>query len=110
VSDQEAGNWDFVIHAYTLPQAIEDGVLFELRPDQWLKLSGGKPIVVTAPLWEQFEELQLLTLWNDYVHWRKNIMATLPEEDQMFVGEIQGVKVWVLEDSASFCIMRPQDY
>jgi hypothetical protein len=110
VSDQEAGDWDFVIHAYTLPQAIEDGVLFELRPDQWLKLSGGKPIVVTAPLWEQFEELQLLTLWNEYVHWRKHVMETLPEEEQMFTHEADARTIWLIEDGAAFTILFKEDY
>ena len=110
MSDQEAGNWDFVIHAYTLLQAIEDGVLFELRPDTWLKLTGGKPIVVTAPLWERFDEDKLLHLWNQYVHWRWNVMATLPEEDQMFSYELEGVKFWVIEDGAAFTLLRPEDW
>ena len=110
MSDQEAGNWDFVIHAYTMEQAIEDGVLFELRPDMWLALSGGKPIVVTAALWERFDEEVLLYLWNQYVHWRKHIIATLPEEDQMFSYEAEGVKVWVIEDGAAITILRPEDY
>ncbi len=38
---------DTVIYAYTLEQAIADGVLVELFKHRWNELSGGKPIVVT---------------------------------------------------------------
>jgi hypothetical protein len=33
-----------VIFAYTLDQAIEDGVLVEIFKHRWGQLSGGKPI------------------------------------------------------------------
>jgi hypothetical protein len=41
-----------VIYAYTLKQAIEDGVLVEVFKKSWDKLSGGKPIVATSHLFE----------------------------------------------------------
>ena len=49
-----------VIGEYTLQQAIEDGVLVEIFKDRWPELSGGKPIVATAHL---FEEVSLLACW-----------------------------------------------
>src|SRR5207245_8393324 len=41
-----------VISTYTLQQAIEDGVLVEIFKNRWKTLSGGKPIVATAHLFE----------------------------------------------------------
>ena len=39
-----------VIYAYTLKQAIEDGVLVEISKKRWKDLSAGKPIVATRHL------------------------------------------------------------
>jgi hypothetical protein len=39
-----------VISKYPLEQAIEDELLVEIFKNQWLQLSGGKPIVATAHL------------------------------------------------------------
>ena len=41
-----------VIVEYTLKQAIEDGVLVEIFKNRWPQLSGGKPIIATAHLFE----------------------------------------------------------
>src|SRR2546428_13279006 len=98
---------DNVIFKYTLEQAIEDGVLVEIFKNRWKQLSGGKPIVATSHLFEAVTPAALIDVWNDYVHWRKNVMPTLPEEEQMFVTEIDGDKVWVIEDGAAFTLMYP---
>ena len=44
---------DEVITVYSLKQAIEDGVLVEIFKNRWSELSGGKPIVTTAHLYEE---------------------------------------------------------
>ena len=44
------------------------------------------------------------------VEWRLNIKDTLPEEDQMFVTEIDGKNVWVIEDGQAITMMYPEDY
>lgn len=43
---------DEVITTYSLQEAIEDGVLIEIFKNRWSELSGGKPIVATAHLFE----------------------------------------------------------
>jgi hypothetical protein len=99
-----------VIFAYTLKQAIEDGVLVEIFKNRWPELSGGKPIVATAHLFNEISLAGLLEIWNEYVAWRKTVMPTLPEEEQMFHTTMNGKKVWVIEDGAAFTLMYPEDY
>lgn len=99
-----------VIYEYTLHQAIEDGVLVELFKNRWQQLSSGKPIVVTSHLHAEVSLAGLMEIWNEYVEWRKCVCPTLPEEEQMFVTEMNGNKVWVIEDGQAFTLLYPEDY
>ena len=99
-----------VISVYSLERAIEDGVLVEVFKNRWQELSQGKPIVATAHLFNAVSLAALLEIWNEYVDWRTNIMATLPEEDQLFSTTMNGEKVWLLEDGAAFTMLYPEDY
>jgi hypothetical protein len=99
-----------VIYAYTLHQAIADGLLVEVCKNRWGQLSGRKPIVATSHLFDEVSEAGLLEIWNAFVVWRKQVMPTLPEEEQIFVTEMNGEKVWVIEDGEAFTMMYPEDY
>ncbi len=99
-----------VISAYTLQQAIEDGVLIEVFKNRWQQLSGGKPIVATAHLFNEISQAGLLEIWNEFVDWNRNIKDTLPEAEQMFVTEMNGNKIWLIEDGEAFTMMYPDDY
>ena len=99
-----------IIYSYTLKQAVEDGTLAEICKNRWEELSGGKPIVATAHLYNEVSLAGLMEIWNEYVHWRKNVMPTLPEAEQMFVTKMNGNKVWVMEDGDAFTLMYPEDY
>jgi len=99
-----------VLYAYSLDQAIADGVLVEVFKNRWKELSGGKPIIATEHLFGEISLAGLMEIWNEYVSWRKNVMATLPEDEQMFVTTMNGEKVWIIEDGAAFTIMYPEDY
>jgi hypothetical protein len=99
-----------VISTYTLTQAIEDGVLVEIFKNRWGQLSGGKPIVATAHLFEEVSLAGLLEIWNEYVAWRKHTEATLPEEERLFTTSMNGKKVWVIEDGEAFTLLYPEDY
>jgi len=99
-----------VIVKYTLEQAIEDGVLVEVFKNRWKELSQGKPIVATTHLFEEVTPAGLLEIWNEFVHWRKHSMPTLPEEEQLFVTSMNDEKVWVIEDGNAFTMMYPEDY
>ena len=99
-----------VISKYPLERAIEDGVLVEILKNQWHKLSGGKPIVATAHLFNDITLAGLMEVWNEFVHWRKHVMPTLPEKDQLFHTTMHGKKVWVIEDGVAFTLMYPEDY
>jgi len=105
--DEEFGE---LISVYSLEQAIEDGVLVEVFKDHWQELSQGKPIVATSHLFSQVSLAGLLEIWNEYVAWRKNVMPSLPEEDQLFATTMNGDKVWLLEDGAAFTMLYPEDY
>ena len=99
-----------VVSVYSLEQAIKDGVLVEVFKNRWKELSGGKPIIATAHLFNQVSLAGLLEIWNEYVYWRKNVMQTLPEEEQMFVTTMNGEKIWLLEDGDAFTMLYPEDY
>ena len=99
-----------VVSVYSLERAIEDGVLVEVCKNRWQELSQGKPIVATAHLFNAVSLAALLEIWNEYVDWRTNIMATLPEEDQLFSTTMNGEKVWLLEYGAAFTMLYPEDY
>ena len=99
-----------VIYEYTLKQAIADGVLIELFKNRWNTLSGGKPIVVTAHLFEEVTLSGLVEIWNEYVDWRTKVLPTLPEEEQLFHTEMNGQTVWVIEDGQAFTLLYPDDY
>jgi hypothetical protein len=99
-----------VISTYTLQQAIEDGVLVEIFKNRWKELSSGKPIVATNHIFNEISLAGLLEIWNEFVHWRVNVMPTLPEADRLFHTTMNGKKVWVIEDGASFTLMYSEDY
>lgn len=99
-----------VIVAYTLEQAIQDEVLVEVFKNRWPELSGGKPIVATSHLFENVSLAGLMEVWNDFVHWKNNVMMTLPEEERMFVTEMNSNKIWLIEDGQAFTMMYPEDY
>ena len=101
---------DNVIVVYTLQQAIDDGVLVEIFKNRWQQLSGGKPIVATSHLFSEVSLAAMLEVWNEFVVWRKNIMPTLPEEEQMFVTSMNNERVWVIEDGQAYTLLYPDDY
>ncbi len=104
------GNKDPVIARYTLCQAIEDGVLVAIFKERWGQLSGGKPIVATASLFEEVSLAGLLEIWNEYVGWRRHTEPFLPEAERLFQTRMNGKKVWVMEDGAAFTLLYPEDY
>src|SRR5438046_1059990 len=101
-------NTTVIIHEYTLQQAIADGVLVEIFKNRWQELSGGKPIVATAHLFNAVSLAALQEIWNEYVLWREKTMFTLP--GRFFVTTMNDNKVWVMEDAKAFTLMYPEDY
>jgi hypothetical protein len=99
-----------VISRYPLAQAIKDGILVEIFKNQWDELSGGKPIVATIHLFHEISLAGLMEIWNEFVHWQKTVMPTLPEAEQLFTTTMNGEIVWVIEDGAAFTLMYPDDY
>jgi hypothetical protein len=99
-----------IIAAYPLEQAIADGVLVEIFKNRWRSLTGGKPIVATAHLFNEVSLAGLLEIWNEYVEWRKHTEPFIPEEERLFATTMNSQKVWVIEDGAAFTLMYPDDY
>ena len=75
---------DTVIYAYTLAQAIADGVLVEIFKNRWEELTGGKPLAATIGIYHAFSLAALREIWNEYVVWLHEVKDTLPEEEQLF--------------------------
>jgi hypothetical protein len=86
-----------VISVYTLEQAIEDGVLIEVFKESWQELSGGKPIVATSAIHSEFTLAALREIWNEFVVWRREVMPTLPVEDQLFATHMNDQKYGFLK-------------
>ena len=99
-----------VEYRYTLQQAIADGFLVEIFKHRWQELSGGKPIVATRHLFGDVSLAALREMWNEYVDWRATVMPTLPEEEQLFVTEMNSNNIWLIEDAQAFTLMYPEDY
>jgi hypothetical protein len=68
------------------------------------------PIVAIDHLFGSVSLAALLEIWNEYVDWKTYVMATLPEEEQMFVTSMNNEKVWVIEDDQAFTLLYPEDY
>ena len=99
-----------VISIYILKQAIDDGFLVEVFKNRWPELSNGKPIVATSHLFGEVSLAGLREIWNEFAEWKKNIMPTLPEEEQLFVTKMNGLKIWLMEDGQAYTMMYPEDY
>ena len=99
-----------VISTYPLGKAIEDGVLVEIFKNSWHELSGSKPIVATAHLFNEISLAGLREIWNEFVQWQQTIMPTLPEENRLFHTTMNGQNVWVIADDAAYTLMYPEDY
>jgi hypothetical protein len=99
-----------VISAYPLDKAIKDGILVEVFKNRWGELSGGKPIVATAHLFNEISLAGLMEIWNEFVQWQKHVMPTLPEAERWFHTTMNGKKVWVIVDDAAYTLMCPEDY
>ena len=99
-----------IIASYSLQQAIENGVLVEIFKNRWPQLSGGKPIVATAHLFEEISLAGLLEIWNEFVEWKHKLEPTLTEEERLFKATMNMETVWVIEDGDAYTLMYPQDY
>ena len=101
---------DEAMRVYSLKQAAEDGVMVEIFKKRWPELSGGKPIVATAHLFEEVSVAGLMEIWGKFVSWRREVRPALPEEERLFSTEMNGLTVWVIEDEAAFTLLYPEDY
>jgi len=99
-----------IITRYPQKQAVEDGVLVEIFKNRRPELSGGKPIVATAHLFNEVSLAGLLETWNEFVQWKQAVEPTLPEEERLFKTTMNGETVWVVEDETGFTLMYPSDY
>jgi hypothetical protein len=99
-----------VISAYPLDRAIADGVMVEIFKNRWQQLSGGKPIVATATLFNEISLAGLMEIWNEFAHWYKYDKPALPEDDQLFKTGMNNKTIWVVEDDTAFTLMYPEDY
>lgn len=67
-------------------------------------------MIMTAAIKADLSEPALVEIWNDYVHWRRELEPALPEADKMFVTTMNGEKVWLIEDGQAFTVLYPSDY
>jgi hypothetical protein len=106
----ESFDFDEVITVYSLKQAIEDGVLVEIFKNRWRELSGGKPIVATAHLFENVSLAGLREIWNEFARWKRDVENALPESERLFNTKMNEITVWVIEHAVAYTLMYPEDY
>src|SRR5512134_2946163 len=85
-----------VISSYPLEQAVEDGVLVKIFKNRWKQLSGNKPIVATAHIFEEVSLAGLMEIWSEFVVWRRDVCPKLPDEERLFSTSMNSRKVWVI--------------
>ena len=96
---------DNVIVAYTLPEAIADGVLYPIGQ------VGTLPLTATRGIYHDLPMTELENIAHDFVTWQSLVEPTLPEEDRMFIFEASnGKKIWVIDDGSAVTILYPEDY
>jgi hypothetical protein len=101
---------DEVITEYSIREAVEMGALVEVFKDQWGTLSGGKPIVASANVFEFEGEKGIMEVWNRFF-WQKFVCPTLPPEKASFFSTEIGIRmIWVFDDRVCFTIIYPEDY
>jgi hypothetical protein len=98
------------IYTYTWQEAVDDGYLTKVLPHRWAELTGSKPLLMTAGIAESLTTAGVMEIWNEFVHWTRDTKPTLREEDQLFVADMNGQKVWVIDDGSTFTIMYPSEY
>jgi hypothetical protein len=99
-----------VISVYTVDDGIQDGMLVKVLEHRWPELSGGKPIIMTSHIANEFSMAGVMEMWNEYVMWNRESKPYLPAEDQMFATKMNNQTVWIIEDGAAHTIMFPEDY
>lgn len=109
MSDNQ-GDWDLVISSYTWKQAVEDETLYTFARESRNTLSGGRPILMSIGVYSEIGLMDVLTIWNAYVLWRREVEPTLPEEERMFTYDAHGKTVRVIDDGSVFTILLPEDY
>ncbi len=98
-----------VFSAYSLEQAIADGVLVEVFKPRWQQLTQGKPIVATDHLFNEISLAGLMAIWNGFVAWKRKTEPESPREE-IFTTEMNGKEIWLIEDGAAYTMMYPEDY
>ena len=99
-----------VISSYTVDDAISDGVLVQILPHRWEELTGGIPLVATTNVHANISVAGIMEIWNEYVHWVKNVESSLPEEERMFSTTMNERTVWVIYDGTAVTVLYPEDY
>ncbi|MGH2535625.1 MAG: hypothetical protein ACRDJW_25490 [Thermomicrobiales bacterium] len=94
-----------IIAAYTLPEAIADGVLY---PVGWAK---GLPVMVTAAIKADLPAEEQRNLFDSFFTWERDSAPSLPDAERMFTATASnGQNVWVINDGAAITLLYPSDY
>lgn len=93
------------IYAYTLSQAVQDGVL------KVIGRAEGKPTVVTRAISQNMSVPECLERFLSYFRWKADIAPTLPEEERLYSQRASdGQTLWVIEDGQAITLLYPNDY
>ncbi|MGI8482655.1 MAG: hypothetical protein ACR2OU_00135 [Thermomicrobiales bacterium] len=94
-----------VIFAYTLAEAIDDGVLVGLG---WAQ---DTPLIGTAAIVQDVSAQEREGLFRDVLRWQRETEPGLAERDRMVVATAStGQTVWVIDDGVAMTLLYPSDY
>jgi hypothetical protein len=81
----------------------------ELFKPRWPELTGGKPLVATRHIMDEFSWAAVQEIWCDYVEWLQSADPETTREG-IFTTHMNDRKVWVMEDPQAITILFPEDY
>lgn len=88
---------------------LENWLLVGVFQNREKEQSGEKPIVAAESVMEVYSLAAIREIWNEFIHWRTDVMPTLPEEEQLFTTSMNHLSVCVVEDENAFSILFAEE-
>ncbi len=90
-------------------------MLVEVFQQSWQRLTAGKPIVATAPVYAQLSYMDLLEIWDKFAARRRGETRQGRFDEDLgwldfYPTKMNGRRVWVIENSQAFTIMYREDF
>lgn len=100
---------DWNIRKEHIEQALEDGRLVFFYRNRWNEISEGKPIVVAPRIYDGVKRYPLVRAWSEFMRGQRSTKSSAKARRQMFLAEIEGENIGMLETEYAYMIVHPDD-